>query len=242
MTVTDLITRSLQDLNICAAGDTPDPNDVQTAFDRLNDFVDDLKNDGLIVYTLTRTTWTLTPNVASYTVGSSGTIAILRPPSAQAIPNIGFIDNSLATPYERTLGPLLTDDEYAAIGLKTLTSPFPTAFYYNPTFPTGTLYPFPIPTASSLVGVLYAETPVDEFTAVTDTVSLPPGYRRFFRNQLTIELASAFETQPPPTVVQAAMEARERIKRTNTRPSDLRLPWWTPGLHGRSVYDINSDS
>lgn len=244
LTVNDLILRALQDLNLVAGSDTPDPSDVAVAFIRLNDFIDDLKNDQLLVYTLTRTTWSLVPNTVSYTVGTGATISIPRPMSPNVIQHVGFIDTSLTTPYERLI-PLLTEDTYAANPLKTLTTPFPQSFYYNPTFGAtgfGILWPFPIPTASSLQGVIYAPTPVDEFNAYTDAILVPPGYRRFFRSQLTIEIAAAFEKQPPATVVQAAKESGDRIRRANLRMQDVGFNRFVPGLSNIAVYDIESDS
>lgn len=224
MIVSELINRSLQDLNLTDGQQPAAPDDVQLAFDRLNDFLDDLKNDNLIVYTITRTTWTLVASQASYTVGTGGDIPIARPVNPNDITNIGYVDNSLTPAAEYPQGPPLTDDAYAAVPFKSLTSTIPAAWYYNPTYGTtgrGTLYPLPIPTQASLLGVLYTLTPVSEFTALTDTISLPPGFRRYFRNQLTIEIASAFEKEPPETVLRARDESLRKIKRTNERLVDV---------------------
>jgi hypothetical protein len=210
LTVADLITRSLQDLNMVAAGDTPDPNDMAMGFIRLNDLIDDLKNDNLLIYTVSRTTWTLVSGTASYTIGSGATVNVLRPVSVQQISNIGYIDTSVSPVLERTFGGCLTEQEYQSVPQKAFTAAsYPTAWYYDPTFGTtgyGTLRPFPIPTLSTLQGVIYSGVPVDEFGAQTDTILVPPGYRRLFRNLLTMEIASACEKPVPPAVM-AAVEA-----------------------------------
>ena len=78
-----------------------------------------------------------------------------------------------------------------------------------------------MPTSSTLQGVIYVDTPVAEFVAITETVSLPPGYRRFFRANLAKELAAAFDAQVSPDLQQAAMESRANIKRANSRLIDL---------------------
>lgn len=221
-TALNLVIASLQDLNLVPdGGGTADPLDVALAFDRLNDLLDHLKNEGLMVNTITRTTWTLTASVASYTVGSTGTIAIDRPQGPNAIANIGFIDTSLTPNAEYLFDAVLTEDAYQAIPFKSLTAPLPAAFYYNPTLPTGTLKPFPIPTQASLLGVIYAPAPLGEFVAQSDTLVFPQGWRRYIRNQLTIEIAPAFERQPPQAVVLAASDARAAIKRMNTRLQDI---------------------
>lgn len=243
LTVNDLIIRALQKLQMVSGSDTPDPSDVAVAFIALNDFIDDLKNDGLMVYTYDRQVWTLTANVASYTIGAGATIDTMRPVSQNVVSEVGWIDTSITPRLER-LVPLLTDDQYDAMPYKTLTAVYPQAFYYDPTFGAtgyGTISPLPIPTSTTLQGVIYVPTPVDEFNAYTDAILVPPGYRRYFANQLAIEIAAAFEKQPPASVVRAAEESRGKIARANVRMSDLRIDGSVPGMDAGTVYDINTD-
>lgn len=222
MTVLDLLTGSLRDLNICAATDTPDPADVQLAFDRLNDYVDFLATEGTFVSTILRTTWTLTPNVASFTVGTGGTINIDRPLSGKDIVQIGYVDTNLTPNAERSLGTPIGDEQYAAVPFKSLTAAYPAGFYYAPSVPLAMVYPLPIPTTTGLLGAIYTPVAVSEFTSLTQTIVVAQGYRRFFRNQVTIEIAGAFEKTPRPAAVQAVKECREAIQRANTKiPPDL---------------------
>jgi len=238
-TIGDTITAALQDLGIYEAGNTPASEDSALALARVNEWIDGLANENLTIYTITRTTWTIS-SAASYAVGSGSTVNVVRPVSAQAIQNIGYQDTSISPTLERMLGPCLTEDAYAAIPQKALTGVYPQYFYYNPTMPTGTLIPYPIPTSSTLQGVLYTQTALTQFSALTDTVTLPPGYKRFFRTNLTLEIAGAFQASPSPALLQAAAESKADIKRTNTRRMDMsadprafvtRSPFW---------YDINA--
>lgn len=238
MTVADLILRALQDLELVGGGgDVGDPDDVQLAFDRLNDFVDDLQNEGLLVYSFTRTTWTITSLTASYTVGIGGTVNVDRPLSPADVANVGYVDTNVTPSFEVLLGPPLTEDAYQGIPFKAMTGIIPAAFYYNPTLPVGTLKPFPIPTSSTLLGVIYTPVVVSEFTSIFNTIVVPSGYRRFFRNQLTIEIASAFGRTPPPAVVEAARDSRAKIKRTNERLVDISFDVaLTGGGRGGNIY------
>lgn len=233
-TIGDTITAALQDLGIYEAGATPAAEDSALALARVNEWIDGLANQDLTIYTIARTLWTLT-SAASYTVGTGADVDVVRPVSPQAITNIGFQDTSVSPTLERMLGPCLTEDAYAAIPQKALTSVYPQFFYYNPTMPTGTLIPYPLPTSSTLQGVLYTQTALTQFAALTTTLTLPPGYARFFRTNLTIEIAGAFQASPSPALVQAAMESMRDIKRTNTRRLDMspdprafvtRSPFW----------------
>ena len=92
-------------------------------------------------------------------------------------------------------------------------------------------------------GVIYTPVPVEEFTSLSATISLPPGYRRFLRTGLAKELASAFDSPLTADLQQAAMESKADIKRANQRLSDLSsgvagLLFGGSGPH----YNIYSDS
>lgn len=239
-TVRDQITGALIDLALLQAGEVPDPDDAALAFLRFNDFVDACKTQGLTCYTVTRSTWTLT-SATSYSVGTGGDVNIPRPVSQEAITNTGFVDTTLSNTPEYGMGDLLTEDEYAGLIMKTFSSPYPQRWYYSPTYPLGTLKPWPVPSKSGLQGVLYTLTPVAEYATLDDSFALPPGYRRFFRTNLAVELAGAFDTAVPPSVMQAAIESKSDIKRTNVRRVEL-ISNATGVFSRRPGYDINTDT
>jgi len=220
MTVTDLITRGMGDLGLLQEGEVPTPDQLTAGINAINDWIDGLAPDTLTIYAITRTLWTLTA-ATSYTVGTGGDVNIARPASPQAITNIGYVNNNFSPAVEVQLGPCLTDDAYAAIPIKTYTNPLPTAFYYSATNPLGTLRPWPVPSASLLQGVIYTRTAVTEFTSVTQTVSVPPGYRRYFRTNLALEIAPVFAAQPSPVLIKNAMDSAQAIKTANVRPMDM---------------------
>lgn len=244
MTVSELITASLQDLRVLQVGETVSANDAAYALARLNDWINGLATEGLTVYSQARTTWTIS-TAASYTIGSGGVINCARPTGPMGVTNVGFQDTSVSPTIEYNLGPLLTEDAYAGIAQKALTSVYPQAMYYNPTFTSGLglIYLWPIPTSTTLQGVIYTPVPVAEFAAISDTISLPPGYRRFLRTGLAKEIASAFDAPLTPDLQQAAMESKADIKRANVRLLDLSsgvagLIFGGSGPH----YNIYSDS
>lgn len=225
-TIGDVITSSLQDLGLISASESPVADDSALALSRVNDWIDGLATQGLTVYTTnTRTTWTLVSGTASYTVGPTGDVTCIRPISPNHIANIGYEDTSLSPAQEYLVGRPLTDDAYAAISQKSQTSTYPASFYYDPTFSAslGTLIPWPVPTGGSLSGVIYTPTPVSEFSALTDVILLPPGYRRFYRTSLALELAPSFSVIPSPVLERIAIDSATDVKRSNVRVSDLSL-------------------
>lgn len=220
MTVTDLATRAMFDLGLLQEGEVPSPSQLVLIMDALNEWLDWLATQSLSVYSVTRTTWTIT-SAASYTIGAGGDINVARPVNPEAISNIGYVNGSFPTPVELQLGPPLTDDMYAAIPMKTYPTPYPTNFYYRPTFPLGTLLPYPVPSASLLTGVIYTQAALSEFTSATQTIALPNGYRRYLRASLAIEIAPIFNAEPSPALIKRLSEGEAGVKRANQRLSDM---------------------
>jgi len=222
MTVSELITASMQDLRILQVSETASANDAAYALARLNDWINSMATEGLTIYGQARTLWTIS-GATSYTIGPGGVINCARPTGPMGITNIGFQDTSVSPTIEYNLGTALTEDAYAGIAQKALTSVYPQAAYYNAVFSAGLglIYLWPLPTSTTLQGVIYTPVPVPEFTAISDTISLPPGYRRFLRTGLAKEIAAAFDAPLTPDLQQAAMESKADIKRANQRLSDL---------------------
>ena len=220
-TVADIIKAALQDLNAYQAGETPSSEDLALGLDRLNGLLNQWAGERLLIYQITRTTFTIVSGTASYTVGSGATVNIPRPLFIQ---HVYFQDTSFDPDLEMTLSPL-TDDAYALIPQKALTNTYPTCWYYNPTFtsasPYGTLTFWPVPTSSTIEGVIYAATQLSEYSATSDTFSLPPGYSRMVRTNLALELAAPFEKEPSVALVNMATESKTLVQRENTRLMDL---------------------
>lgn len=215
MTTTDLIIAAIQRLT----GDNaiPPPDDVQTGLLRLNDLIDSWKIEGLTINSFSRMLWHLT-TAATYSVGAGGDINIDRPSNGSLL-SFAIMDSSVTPPIEIPRGNY-TEDAYQSIAVKTLTSTYPLGFYYNPTVPLGAIVPYPIPTGSSLQGVMYAPNPRGEL-ALTDVLALPQGYRRFYRDTLAVELGPDFSTSPSQELVQSAIDAKASVKRSNLRMSEL---------------------
>lgn len=240
ISVADLVSTALRRMRVLAVGDVLSPEMLATGHARLNELIDSLGIEPLTCYTRARTTWTLTSTkgtpTAPYTVGPSGDVNIARPIWIEAL---NYIDTSLTNPIERSLT-LLTEQAYNTIPQKTLTSPLPHAAYYEPTYPTGSLYLWMIPTQAALQGVLYAMTALPKYGATADVIALPPGYQRMLRDQLVMELWPEYRDEDlPGRFVMAARESKMFVKAANLRMTDLRVdPAVLP--HGASRYDIYS--
>lgn len=212
-----LITDALKEIGVLAEGETPTAGQTTDALARLNRFLDRLAAENLAIYAVTRTTQAIVPSQASYTVGPSGNINIARP---NFIERVNFIDNAASPAVEYPLPDPMTEQQWTDITIKNLTSPFPKAVYYSPTYPLGTLTPWPIPTNSNLLWVVYAWTAVAQIAAQSDTVALPPGYGEMIVQNLALLLCPTYERQPHPVLVKTASESMATVKRSNHRTTD----------------------
>ena len=217
--VRDIVTDALRELGVLAATETASADEANHGFVAFNRLVDGLMAEELAIYQTTRTTWTLVSGTQDYTLGTGGTINVARP---VYIDHINFVDTEPDNDIEYQLQPL-TDDAWSRVPIKSLPAPLPTSYYYNPTFPLGTVQLWPIPTKSTLLGALYAPQAVPEFASLSTAVSLPPGYRRMLVKNLAVELAPSYERPAAPELIRQAMESKGVGKRANKRLSDLQV-------------------
>lgn len=239
MTVQDVLNAALKRIGALAAGESPSAEESADAFACLNRMVDSWATERLTVYTVMRTTWTITANDGSYDVGATagaGNVIVARPVYVQ---RITVIDTSQNPDQEIDLGPPLTDQEYAAIPAKALTADRPSCAYYDPTYPLATITFCPVPTSSTLQGVLYAAAPVSQFAAVATTVSLPPGYEKALVANLAIEIAPEYGRPVTVDLQRQADESKAAIKIANYRPLKMRCDEALVGSSG-ATWDLTT--
>ncbi len=238
-TAADLIRASLREIGVLASGEVGSNDDIADGLDTLNRMLDQWAAERLMIYTTTRTTWTITASQTSYTVGTGANVAVTRP---AFVSQVNIIDTATDPDTEYTLQ-RHTEASWAAVALKALTATKPTSYYYNPTFANATLWLWPVPTGTTLTGVLYAPARVASLAAQTTTVSVPPGYEEAIVKNLALKLLPSYERQPNPILVEQAKLAIGIVKRVNKRLSDAHLDAAAligHGGHGGS-YDINQN-
>lgn len=215
----DFTKAALQLLNVIQPGEDPSSEDGQLGFDVLNRWVDWLGTQRLSIYFLTRTTKTLASGTASYTIGTGGDIAIVRPVWIDQGQAKLIQDTGATYPLEVDLT-VLTDDEYAAWPEKTYQSGYARAIWYDHNWAAGLgkIYPLPIPNVGTTQLVLYTPTAVIEFAAQSTDYTFPPGYERAIVFNLSMELAIYFPAAVlPPNLEKHAAESLADLKRVNTR-------------------------
>lgn len=227
----DVCKSALKELGVYAAGEPLSEADGADALAALNSLLDQMAAERLQIYTVTRTLFTITPSLGTYAVGSGLAINRARPMTVTAV---NLIDTSTTPDTEIPLG-RLTEDEWLTIPQRALEGSIPASWYYEPTYPSGTLTLYPIPTNSSLQGAFYAPLAVAQFALLGDAVALPPGYKEMLITNLALNLASSYSKQPDPSLVLRARESKAVVKRANSTAKDL---YFEPVFSGGGTWSI----
>lgn len=211
-TALDLVTGALRKIGQYAPGETLDPSDAQDALDTFNGMLDLWSAQHLAVYNQVETVQNLVAGQASYTVGSGGDFAIVRPLTlSKAYSRLTTGSSGVDFPCQ-----ISTLDRYAGIGLKSQPGPWPKIAYYNAGVPLGTLYVWPVPT-SNIEFHLWSD---DVFAslALSDVVNLPRGYFMGLQYSLAELLCSEYGMPVPADIRRFAKEFRDIIKAQNATP------------------------
>jgi len=172
----------------------------------------------------------------TFAISATSGIPIPRP---VVVEDVRIVDTSQSPDLELSLT-MLTDQAWEAVPQKDLTNTWPTSWYYNPTFPYGTLQFWPIPTSTTLQGAIYVKTQISEFDALSSTVTLPPAYFRALVKNLALDLCPSYGKEPSGLLLKQAADSLASLKRANIKPMDLGFPGGA--LVGRRRgYDIRSD-
>jgi hypothetical protein len=239
MTALDLIKRSMRLLGLLNVGDVPTNEEAQDGLTALNAMVDAWATERLMMFTTGRNLYNLAQNQQVYQIGPLGPDWIA--PRPEYIDGAGLLlTNSDPTQVlEIPLEVLRTDKEWARVRAKGITSQLPTKLYYDRGFSTGggnlgsgNVAVWPVPLVANQIA-LYTPTIVSQFTSLTQTISLPPGYNRALAYNLAIEYAPEFTVQPSEVVVAVAQMSKDSLKRANLQLDKLRtdLPRGEHGGH-----------
>jgi len=224
-TILDVITKSLRPYGVS----NPTATEASDALSTVNAMLESWSIERLYVYQMLEETFTWASGASSRTIGTGGNFNTTRPTRIEA----GFTRiSNIDYPYS-----VITKEEYDAIADKTRQSTYPDVLYYDNTPTLGIIYGYPVPSASISIHI-NSWKQLQSFTALTDVLALPLGYRRAIEANLSVELQGDYPDLPlPPSVVEVARQAKAALKTFNTPTIYADL-----GLGGGGRYDIYSDT
>ena len=216
-TALDVIKRAMRLAGVYSIGEEPSPAETTSGLQALNGMIESWANESLMIYARSLDTIPLVSNTSVYTLGATGTVVTTRPAQALDVSYVIYQNVSYQVP-------ALTIDQYNLIPYKLQTSEFPWSLWYEPTYPNGTLTVYPTPIASSSLQ-FWSLKQLTGFASLTDIVDLPPGYFDALCFNLAVLWGPEFDgTSIPASVMQAAMNSKRALKRTNFKPLPMSLP------------------
>lgn len=210
MDARDICADAYTEIGVLAAGETMSAEDADLALKKLNRLLDNWNAERCAVYAQAFNTYVLTPSLSPHTIGptaSSPTWTATQRPVTIEGANLVF-----TTPTPDVAIPINLRDAqwWQAQSVKALTSDVPTDLYYQPDWPLGKLFFWPVPTTAYSVEletrILLAQLGLD------DTFTLPPGYQDAVTLSLAESLLTAFPTADVAgMIIGQAAKARARI-------------------------------
>jgi hypothetical protein len=212
LTVGDLITDAMTEIGVLASGETASAADSTHVMGKLNQLFGLWNTEDRYVYVIDSEEFAFGTSKQYYTIGpSSADFVTTRPLNLEPYCNLIIVGT---TNFRRPL-PLYTVSDWSAIGIPTLTSTFPTKVYYKPSYPNGTLYPWPYPTDVTNKLELFTTHQLAEVSSLVTTLALPPGYRAALTLSLAEFVSNSFGKQVTEDLRDFARKARASIAGAN---------------------------
>jgi len=162
-------------------------------------------------------TISLNASKGSYTIGVGGDKVATRP-----LRVLGARAKDTASLIEIPLE-IYSRQEYEEIPLKTSTGKT-VGVYYDPKFPLGTMYVWPIPESSGTFDdiILTVQNPIEDFDAAGDTPDLPQEWYQAIVYNLASVLWPVFrEGDPPGWLIAQAQTLLDDVRRFDTENSSI---------------------
>lgn len=238
MTVGDLVKNAALELTIVAQDEDLSTADQAYLIAVLNRILNAWNADRRAVYATAFDTFTLVPNLSPHTIGpDTATFDVDQRPVSLDGANL-----VLTSSVPNVNVPITVRDAQWWLGQSVpgLTSDIPTDVYYQPDWPNGALYFWPVPTAAYDVQLMTRVLLIDVLSDPDDDFLLPPGYEDAITLTLAERSRRAFGKPFDPELVSDASKARALIFGNNDVTPHLQTKdsGMTPGNGGRRA-DFN---
>lgn len=238
VTALSLINAAGQEIGALAAGEQFDTDNQAWVLQKLQRVIDTANAKRVMVYANVFSTFTLVAGTTPHTIGPTPatgpapTFIVNQRPVE--IPTIGLVlINTNPTTVEI---PLTRRDKewWADQSVKNLTSPIPTDYYYEPDWPNGSIYFWPVPDAVNNV-LLQLRTVITELTAPSQLFTMPPAYWDWIVYKTAIAIGPSFERQISSDLRGLMMEAERAVQGNNIKSP--RADTGDAGMPGSGITD-----
>lgn len=245
MLVSDIIGLAQRSSGVLGVGQTALAQDQTDATNLLILMMQQWRQKRWLVFRLDTVDFPLTSGQGTYTVGPANpaytpvppasppevvTNGNYRPANVQSCYlrlNVGLGQPSASYPVDFPIRVLRSREEYDSIRLKALQS-WPTAIYFDPTIPYGTLYIWPIPIQANFsfhIGFQQAiDLSVEGSTTLDFDTVLPSESQLAIMWNLALQLCVAYKLPPDQQLQGAARATLNTLRQTNYSMQPLAMP------------------
>lgn len=217
---------------ILSPAESPDPDLFTTGLNMLNSMLDSWIGEQLMNFCTNQYQGTLLGGVATYDIGpTSATLTTQRP---LKIMDMYVRLNNVDFPVQE-----IDYREYDLISVKNVSITYPSYFYYNPTFPNGSLALYPIPNQNISVFIRYQNF-LASFATLDTNNNYPPTYDLALKWGLASMLCT-MTGNPRQDIEVKAEQAKAILQRNNIIPAKLLPDPRAAGMRN-GLYNIFSDT
>jgi len=192
LTRSEVISGALRKLGVLASGTAPSTDQTNDAASALNALIKAFHADGMPVWAIVNTNFTVTNGTASYTIGPTLTISTAAAPLKVLQATRTLVGESAV--------PLNLIDRYDYNLLPNTASGIPVSLYYQPTISdgvgTGVIKLWPTPNDSTTVITLNYQRPFSDVDSANDNLDFPSYWMQALIYNLAWSLAPEYGTPP----------------------------------------------
>lgn len=239
-TVGDICLAAIRESGRLGVGQNAIAEDITAAWARLQWMLQEWQRKRFLMFALQNQGVDSTGAI-SYTVGPGGQIdtgtRTMRPDKIESAFLRQLTQNQPNRP-DYYLEILQSKEDYNRIMLKQLSS-FPSYIFYDPQWPLGNIYPWPLAQASIYRIFISIKIPMPtNFTALATVFSVPFEQYNAMLYNLALRMSSYYGIAPPPLLPGLAKDSLNAVRGANTAIARLRMP---RGLAGNGRYNIYTD-
>lgn len=232
-TVADIIKDSMRVIGAIAKSETPPTDEMNENLRALNIMLGSAPLKRFMLRGLVNTTHTLVVGTYSYTIGTTGTIAVTKPIK---IVQAELIDSDS---YNHPLD-IISQDDYMNRSGRIVDDGRPDALYYSPgttqqTDQLGTIYLVPVPSYADTLSI-WMQSAFTSFTALTTSINFEDMYLEAIKYNLAVRLwpeYHGYTVDVPASIAALAMESVKMLEDSNAT-----IPTANCDLTTEAPYDI----
>lgn len=234
-TALDLLNLAMKESGVLGVGQAASAEDVTDNLKRLNIMIAQWSRKRWLVWNLVATSLTST-GAQSYTVGPGQDFDIVRPDRLEDA-YMRLLQPSGPNQVDYPLEIIEAREDYDRIGVKQLVS-WPSYCFYDSGYPTGSVYFWPVPTASIYELFIVTKTVISQIATPATVINMPPEYEGAILYNLAVRMRPAYQLPPDPSLTALAEDALNLLRNANAQVPRLNMP---QGLRGAGIYNIFAD-